>query len=501
MSLAASFSLVRHEVRSPFRSGPANSRAGEGEAVHRQGLDNTRWSEHVHASIASVLRLLGTQQRNLVVQSGFSGMGTHALAWNVAPLALRITESAGADRKHAAQVFARCHGLMGTHFYEDFAALSSADGGYCVKCHQWCPVPTVRPDMFLAGFPCQPFSPMRRRGRDGFVIPSEHHGFEGTRLLIQYLRRVQPRSAVLENSLGIDHTSEIAGQQQSGLEFLQGQIQDLYFMATTVLDVCAWVSIRRPRFWIFLVHRDIGSQDVANDAALRAQAVQQQRQAAGPPTEFSRFVLTPPHPRASEHTTEPRTRASSRTWKHECDSQRRVWQGANWPWHDAHPLAKKQLLGLAGTAREREILEVRLLQRCARLGLPLHSEADLALACQGFFCDVSQNIRTVVRSVCSENSPADTQAADDGFLLPTLCTQSRVYSYAHDQLVHPADILHAFGWFAVNSSCINHAALCDLVGECQAVQCAASAQWALLLALGTRLPNLWDSHRAGQDNV
>ena len=100
------------------------------------------------------------------------------------------------------------------------------------------------------------------------------------------------------------------------------------------------------------------------------------------------------------------------------------------------------------------------------------------LARSNVFVDYSPNLRSIARAVNREHSPID---------LPVwsgLCTSFRVYSSEHDQRVSAEDSAQSYGWPASVSTGSVEKHLEDLLGEAQALPCAATAQWALVLAVG-----------------
>ena len=143
---------------------------------------------------------------------------------------------------------------------------------------------------------------------------------------------------------------------------------------------------------------------------------------------------------------------------------------------------------MAGLPREREILEVKLLQRCARFGLSPRIPDELDMARKNFFVDYSQNLRAIQCTVSREKSPIDLP------VLSGLCTSFRVYSFGHDQRVLAKDMLKSHGWHSevlVDTARVEKH-LENLVGEAQGLPCAATAQWALVLAMGRHWPGLWE---------
>ena len=447
------------------------------------------WAQHLGDAISDRLRGLGRQVRNLNVQSGFTGLASHVAGFTQAPLRLGFNDVVGAERKPEARTFLQVNNLMAEHFFEDVGSLSS--GGPCLRCHRWCP-PRLKPDLYFGGFPCQPFSPMRRRKAAVHINAADHEEFKGAEKQIEHLRGSQPAAALLENSIGLSASEpgEFEGEVSSGAEYLYERIKDLYFMAVVRLDLRVWVAISRPRLWIFLVRRDVGSQDIVDKAAEIAREIEEHRKAAGPPDAIvcsaldshTRDSLRAPTSGKDAAPAE----AKEPAWRTMCKAQRSKWKSLGWPFHDEHPLAAADFAGMTCTPREREILEVRLLQRCARFGLNPRNVDELKLARRNFFVDYSQNVRSIVRTVNREHSPIDLP------VLSGLCTSFRVYSFEYDQRVSAKDFVQSYGWPASVSVSNVEKHLEDLLGEAQALPCAATAQWALALAIGRRFVGVWE---------
>ena len=139
------------------------------------------------------------------------------------------------------------------------------------------------------------------------------------------------------------------------------------------------------------------------------------------------------------------------------------------------------LQGMWDTKREIKVLEVFLISSCLQQGLSPATPDDLKKTSQNRTADISQNLSWL--------------RPDRGHITGVFCTESRVYSFAEDRLLHPVELLGSVGWktstTGPNINGLTVAELQDLVGECQALQCLGAATWALILAVGSALPGAW----------
>ena len=159
-------------------------------------------------------------------------------------------EASSAEPKAHAKLFQINNGLMAQHHYDDLRVLLEGSSAYCASCHKLCQPPPERPDLFLAGFSCQPFSSMRKKHMKA-TPPNKHAKFDALPLVVEYCMKRQPRLAVLENTKGFGCEMEIDGRRVVGCEWLREQLSSVYFMSWVSLDLRAWVNVRRPRLWIF----------------------------------------------------------------------------------------------------------------------------------------------------------------------------------------------------------------------------------------------------------
>ena len=106
-------------------------------------------------------------------------------------------------------------------------------------------------DVFVAGYPCQPSSALRKNKRK--VSPEDHPGHHVARLVVETILKYSPRCCILENTRGILQRAAFDGIGQSSYEWLCSKVGDAYAVDIAELDLDHWVGISRPRLYIFMV--------------------------------------------------------------------------------------------------------------------------------------------------------------------------------------------------------------------------------------------------------
>ena len=307
------------------------------------------------------------------------------------------------------------------------------------------------------------------------------------------------------------------GVEQTGVEFLEQNLGELYFLSWTTLRLDAWVNMKRTRVWLFLVRRDLGTQaiaDLARDYSLR---IEEGRRELGAPQSMDECLYPIGSPEWHDVMIDVHARKQQgkpyqggEKWRAWPEKQRQLWREQGFSVVES-PLAEARFSGLKPTPREREVCEVSLLQATWKAGGSAECLEDVKLTAKGFTQDVSQNIRNVFKApvgASSTHRPAasmgsggcpeqegddqlDTDLAGSTTSCGSLCKTWLLYSYSADRLVHPREVLRALGWTDPVVEGLSWASLQDLVGEAQGVPCAATAQWAMLYAVGRCLPDLF----------
>ncbi len=413
----------------------------------------------------------------LQLVTAFSGMGSQERA--LLSLKIPFHAQAAAEPKRHALEFARLNSVVAAHHFLDIRNLVSAGvPAYCAVHRQECPSPVSRPDLFSAGFPCQPTSAMRGRHRTT-VPPQQHPEFEACRLVMDYLRSQHPRLALLEQTAGATFTSKYDEVAQSEVEWLKGQLTGFYHISWCFLDLATWLSMRRRRVWIFCVATDVGTQAAADKAARLAQQLDAWRGRHDRPVELRGVLYKPTDEEAwprvlmtllpggrHDRPEEPEL-VATRAWARQCESTRSAWRQAGHPWADAHPLADSSMAGMSSTPRVRELLEVHLLKSCLARGHDPGTQVGLRATKRELWADASQSLDWL------------TPHARNG-LAPTVCRNTTLYDYASDRRVLPEEILRASGWPSPTCTGISLSDMTDLVGDSQAVPVLATATLALL---------------------
>ena len=275
---------------------------------------------------------------------------------------------------------------------------------------QRCVLEPERPDSYTGGFSCQPFSQMRSGRQSRTRVPPEQHPlFKNAVLQVKYLRKVQPRTALLENTSGIAHESSYGGTVMSGIDWLREQLQDLYHIEFVDVDLLPWLFMRRRRCWIFCIHVDVGSAEVGREAC-RLTTVIQQRRALHPPVHIAEFMFAPESP---EWLSQVRSGLAGSlapvggevvdaAWHRQVTEQRERWHQSGFNGHDSHPLVHAALRGLSTRPRERAVLEVHLIQACWDMGGSPKNPEDIALAKKVLVRDCSQNVRGIQGAACTK---------------------------------------------------------------------------------------------------
>ncbi len=180
-------------------------------------------------------------KRIITVGSVCTGLGTDMMAIeNIVPHGYKVRHVFACDTSNASKVWVKENFKVQTWFSD----ISSKDFAWGAK----------RVDVFLAGFPCQPFSAMGkgeglrdRLGRSGVIAH-----------ILKYLRRHRPKVFLLENVPGLlsRHPGTLLAIMQE-LRSIRGSAGPSYTTSWRVLDSRLYGAVpqHRPRLYICGVRR------------------------------------------------------------------------------------------------------------------------------------------------------------------------------------------------------------------------------------------------------
>lgn len=142
----------------------------------------------------------------------------------------------------------------------------------------------------------------------------------------------------------------------------------------------------------------------------------------------------------------------------------------------SHPKRRPALRGLTGTPRQTALVNHALRSWCWARRLD-----PAALLVGDLFLDISQ---------CVSRRPW-------GSTIRALTSSTSIYSFRHDRLLVPEELMQVYGWPRPSRvlGASEAAQLADLVSECMPLPSLAVPLFSLLAALGTALPGLWQGGR------
>ncbi len=116
-------------------------------------------------------------------------------------LPVDFVETMASDTKRAACDMILASSPRPEHLFEDMQCGYRREGGMCLIHNAVCLPPSTPEDLFICGWPCQPFS--RQNAYRGKRDVADHPKFEVGEFVLMHLRVRQPRVAILENVAGM----------------------------------------------------------------------------------------------------------------------------------------------------------------------------------------------------------------------------------------------------------------------------------------------------------
>jgi hypothetical protein len=472
---------VVSEPRTSESCGIEGQSVEEFRAAGESQARSIHWHDWLHEFKAPSKQKWGMQKRKVIVESMFTGMNPTAFC--LAQGGLDLDDRVGAEEKSYAHEFMLHNNLLPARCYKDAndmmaAGLAPSQTGY------------VRADVFSAGFPCQPYSHGTRKKLE----PTKHPLFKMSLLTFEYILLTRPRIALLENTSGFLQLADYFGTKRRGLDLLQDRLGMFYHIVWAKMNLTVWLDVARPRVYIWLIAKDVGTSAdcIAIGEHIRLLECQRPRALCARVEDFM-YELGSSQWRDKVHVAlqcrggSVNLRAATTTTIGEKKARDHLAPTTQ--------IAAGRLWGLTGTMRQQAMYQALVETRCVAKRCAISDAAAVAEALAGFKWDFSQNVPARSRT------GRDIDATDKTFLSlvrgPMSCQLrgSLPYSFQHDRLILPEEMLHSHGWqlgtIVPDCTGLTESELRDLVGEMQAVQTLSVVMWSILVVVGCQLPGLF----------
>ena len=484
----------------------------EPDASHAQSACRTgekrpqapHWADWLKEETAVKRTRLGKQKRKLVLHTSFSGQNSPEQA--LRDLDVACDNTIAVERKVYARRFCSQNGLAPSrHYFTDFEPVASTGVGPCCKHNASCRLPPAKADLFVAGFPCTPFSQQRFGARDEASV-REHPEFKKMSWTIDYIVRTKPRLFLLENVpsfAGKDSELKDVAVHSFYEELKEPLEEHGYSLDIAFLKLTPWVEASSTRLFIFGAERSLHCDNLCRDASRMAYQLEERR-ALCPPVPWRSCLLrfgspewlqaqacwlgpaqavSHPSRLLDEENTE--DVAKEGKWEAQGETYRKRWLRLGWSWHSAQPWAKPlagmtppDLVGVPKPvpARKQEILDLGVLWAMEHRRLQELTASNVSMATEGLICNTTQN---------PNRGPWS-------FDLRRLCRNSRMYSYQDDRLLVPTELYKMYGWRSVDLSGHSLAHCQDMLGDSMALPTVGLALASLILIAGEAIPDLWE---------
>eukprot|EP00929_Paragymnodinium_shiwhaense_P094960 TRINITY_DN55868_c0_g1_i2.p1 TRINITY_DN55868_c0_g1~~TRINITY_DN55868_c0_g1_i2.p1 ORF type:complete len:482 (+),score=38.97 TRINITY_DN55868_c0_g1_i2:155-1600(+) len=449
---------------SAFRSPP--------EAILQTAQSRTgkqAWARWLLDGFSAVRQELSEQKRALRVLSCCTGMCGEHFALEALDVKHEILSAS--DLKLDARLSASFHVEAG-HVYDDMSGqlLPPSSTAKCslhpgANCQD-----KQRPDLLVAGFPCQPFSKLgsAAKTREG---PRSHPQFPAMKQLLEVIANRRPRMCVIENveTMDVAYPSTCDDQLSPLQEFVG-------FLRTKARYNCRVVNVnardfhegpRGNRLFFMATDQDVDTSGLMLSRALGwcVDAVADRRNS--PPTPFVGSLLDF---EAQPPAKKPR-KSSRMGWKADHDAIMAGIPGANSNrWFTLGGVSKQALGAL--TEREADAVEVDWALLCSKAGVSFRDRGFR----KGKFADVSQAPSYSRYGTISDIS---------------LLRSTKVYSYEKGQVVPSSVLCRSLGYPSSYRfpNVIEASSTADLLGESFSLPALSVAMYPLILS--TEIPDMW----------
>ena len=424
---------------------------------------------------------LGREDTPVRLHTIFSGIGSPKQA--LRDLGYHVLETSMAEIKPWAQQFLKANNLWTEGcFFADAHPLVTNGAGHCLVHEDTCQIPAGEVDLFVAGFPCTPYSNQGQANRSEEAIRS-HRDFHKSQWAIDYIARVNPKMVVLEN------VPNFAGLAPSGApgpavrgecphsfcDEMCAKLRQLgYGVSWSFLALEPWVEASGGRIYMTAIKGEAPhAQKMADGVRQRISDIQAWRSKYAPQPWTDGLMkygsldwmhggmLWSDQLSDDQACDAPELAGDAHArWKIEGDEMRALLQRSGRPYHqsrlwsDPSHGAVRAVPNYKGipkpvTARKREILDLALAFAYHREDVDEVSPRATEKLVSTLLADVSQN-------------PARRPWANK---LKRITRDSRWYSYGEDRLLAPSELFRIYGWSAPDVSALTYAHAVDLLGD------------------------------------
>ena len=453
------------------------------------------WPETLHTLLLADQGPIGTQQRPLRLQTAFSG--TASIVKLLRRMGVDVVEDCAVEMKPSAWKFCQKNDLLPGCWFQDMAQISERGRGRCRVHDDECDLPAQKPDLYVAGFPCPPYSRQRHGSHIGENRRS-HPDFAKARWTIDHIARVRPRMAVLEQVP--DFAILAQGESVSACtEFCDDLKEIQYESAVVNLNLAAWTEATSERIFILcvdtaetmVVPRGLPLASIPSHAKELAERMQQQLESM-PTTPIQAFCVRAGSDEWFEHVSmleatadvdDANLQEDESSWMQQAAAIRAKWAKrglSHWdtnPWTDPPSGPRPSLRGLPTPVKPRkiELLNLGFLWAAYHKGLSPVDEKARATIAEGLIIDLSQN-------------PSRHRW---GYRFRRVCRRSRPYMYCIDRTITPYEGFRIYGWTPPDLSSISSSHAWDLLGDSVALPPFALAVMSLLYLVEQNSGRVW----------
>ena len=441
------------------------------------------WEAVLHFDDCPMTRpALGTNGFPIVLHTIFSGLGSPRQV--LRDLGYHVVETSMAEIKPYVREWLKANNLWTDGcFFTDVHPLTTHGAGHCVVHGDTCEIPAGDVDLFVAGFPCTPYSNQGQTFRSEEAIRN-HKDFHKSQWTLDYIARVSPKMVVLEN------VPTFAGLAPNGApghlvrgvaphsfcDEMCAKLRRLgYGVSWSYLALEPWIQASGGRIYVTAVKgEDPQAQEMADAVRKRIADIQAWRSGFHPQTWTEALMKNRsvdwmpghalwPDKLSEDHVSSdaPELASDARArWQVEADDLRKLLERSGRPYHqsrlwsDPSHGAVREVPRYTGipkplTSRKREILDLGIAFAYHKEDINEVSQGATEKLIGTLLADVSQN-------------PA---RRPWGNKLKRVTRDSRWYSYSEDRLLAPSELFRIYGWSGPDVSALTYAHAVDLLGD------------------------------------